>query len=356
MTPNLLKRKHPGDALEQASQPEHGPLPSLPAPLPALTRESDGNQYVPVQTLDSEWDYGRLMANYSLVPADMDLPPGFVLSSVNQEQLAGDASMGEEQGGGFGDQHVGAQGWLDLQDLVVGLDFMGDYDPNFGLPDHQAMGDGDQNTAQQQAMRPDRTSNPRVIRLRYYRRFGPTAVVPGLRRLSVMVENRQQEGVPPSEEEAPEWESAASLVDTASPSSALSHESRIFDKASRIPHPDMVPQILETFFQHFGGHFPFLNPEILGGHVRSGEASSFLLNAIAALTIRFCSFEGPLAHLQEKYEHPWQRGTPFLKKAKEQLVPLLNIPAPEVVAGLLILAWAEFGDNNETGEENSLSC
>ncbi|CAK7235652.1 hypothetical protein SBRCBS47491_009367 [Sporothrix bragantina] len=232
-------------------------------------------------------------------------------------------------------------------------------------------------------------NRPRLIRIRYYRRFGPTAIVPGLRKLSVVVNPQQEEEDSQTPEvssvrmaDSYEPETAVGSSDAAAasanfPTRNISHGSSpggsvgssygsrkhlFFDSgAPGIPRADVISPILDIFFAHFGGHFPFHHPHILGGHVRSGEASSFLLNAIAALTLRFCSQEqegvatagSPLiAILQAQFPESaqvWQRGQVYLKKAKEQLVPLLSIPAPEVVAGLVILAWAEFGDNNEAG-------
>lgn len=247
-----------------------------------------------------------------------------------------------------GDNAQLPQDWSDLQSFVLGFDFMG----TSSLSPEPSVNIGSPIPG---SLHAPLDATPRLVRLRYYRRFGPTAVIPGLRKLSVVVNPTEDE---PANLQGVhhELEEPKSLWDqTPSPASAASQQSRIFDKNFREPHQDILPHILEVFFQKFGGHFPFLHPQILGGHVRSGEASSFLLNAIAALTVRFCSFEGPFAIIQDKYDVKWRRGSPFLKKAKEQLVPLLSIPAPEVVAGLLVLAWAEFGDNNETGQYGSLS-
>ena len=240
------------------------------------------------------------------------------------------------------DQDIGPpQDWPDFQNLVLGLDFMGNVESTQG----RSRVDYSPLTARLSSTGPPQ----RVIKLRYYRRFGPTAVVPGLRRLSVIVDPEEDEPLVDGDDR-PEMEERASHFDNSSPGSTMSNQSKLFDKSSRAPHPHMMSRILDIFFEKFGGHFPFLNPHIPGGHLQSGEASSFLLNAIAALTMRFCSFEEFQPIINNKKGTEWRRGAPFLKKAKEQLVPLLSIPAPEVVAGLLILAWADFGDNNEAGK------
>lgn len=234
--------------------------------------------------------------------------------------------------------------WPDLQDFIFGADV-------FGHVDH-----GGQEYLQPPiGPSPGRSksdihapSRPRIVKLRYYRRLGPTAVVPGFRRLSMAV-NPDQEETYEGEHSSLELDDYTSGWGTASPSSAASDHNKLFDKSTCQPNSDIMPMILHVFFEHFEGHFPFLNPEILSGHVQAGEASSFLLNAIAALTVRFCPLEGPLAYLQDRYSTNWGRGAPFFKKAKEQLVSLLSLPEPDVIAGLIILSWAEFGDNNETG-------
>lgn len=241
--------------------------------------------------------------------------------------------------------------WQGLQDFVLGLDFQG-IDAEFPVTGNE--------TPKMQAGTLQDPSNlrekpvPRFIRLRYYRRFGPTSVAPGLRSLSLVVERGEPEQTSPRDEPPFSERSSSHPLTTSTPGSIALDQTHIFDSTSGLPHAAILPQILDTFFEHFGGHFPFLHPQILGGHVKSGEASSFLLNAIAALTVRFCTFTGPVAEALSKYEHAWQRGATFLRQAKEQLVPLLSIPAPEVVAGLLILAWAEYGDDNETGMSQTL--
>lgn len=233
-----------------------------------------------------------------------------------------------------------SQGWTDLPDFIFGVDVLDHFDS--GGQEYFVPGRAKSQTPTVVC------SRPRLVKLRYYRRLGPTAVVPGFRRLTVTVS--------PDQDESNDGDRSNSEADgyfgrgtTVSPSSTASEQSRLFDKSNCQPHPDIMPVILDVFFEHFHGHFPFLHPEILIGHVQTGEASSFLLNAIAAITVRFCSAEGPLAYLHDRYTTNWSRGAPFLKKAKEQLMSLLSLPEPEVLSGLVILSWAEFGNNSETG-------
>ncbi|KAJ4113484.1 hypothetical protein NW765_011085 [Fusarium oxysporum] len=116
-------------------------------------------------------------------------------------------------------------------------------------------------------------------------------------------------------------------------------------------HFDVVYRALDVFFQTFGGHFPFLNNQILAGHVRSRQASKFLISSILALTARFCPADMFQSTTDSDSEPGYERraAARFLKAAKEQLMCLLAVPAPDVVAGLIVLSWAEFGSNSGEG-------
>ncbi|KAF7191146.1 Nitrogen assimilation transcription factor nit-4 [Pseudocercospora fuligena] len=182
----------------------------------------------------------------------------------------------------------------------------------------------------------------RRLRLRFFRRMGRTAVRPGL--FTGLVSVRSIDGtstslVPKAHNSASHGPETATGLSP--PSSETVPASAYGPRLQAI-----MPGLLETFFAKFGGHFPFLQPEVLRGHYDAGIASSFLLNAIAALTLRFC--EPNRASINVTIQDS-QNGDSFLKTAKEQLVTLLSVPAPDVVAGLIILSWAEFGANNDAG-------
>ncbi|CAG9955529.1 unnamed protein product [Clonostachys rosea f. rosea IK726] len=230
----------------------------------------------------------------------------------------------------------------DVQDFTLGLDFI---DPSLvgRSPDPvlqsfvaQAMG-GD-----------NPITKSRILRLRCYRRLGPTAAAPGVRRLFVAVQPYPNLPAGQGRDDS-RTESSPGGLSISTPRSTWSAYNNLFDSQAQRPHSLILPIILNVFFDHFGGHFPFLQKRVLNYHVRTGEASSFLLNAISALTARFCPLDGPLAILKDRFKGKWRQGAPFLAKAKDQLASLLSIPASDVVAGLVIMAWVEFGDNNEAG-------
>lgn len=235
----------------------------------------------------------------------------------------------------------------DVQDFTLGLDFIDPSlvgrspDPVLQSFEAQAMG-GDNSIAKS-----------RILRLRCYRRLGPTAAAPGVRRLFVAVQPFPTLPAVQGRDDS-RTDSSPGGLSISTPRSTWSAYNDLFDSQAQRPHSLILPIILDVFFDHFGGHFPFLQKRVLNYHVRTGEASSFLLNAISALTARFCPLDGPLAILKDKFKSKWRQGAPFLAKAKDQLASLLSIPASDVVAGLVIMAWVEFGDNNEAGSYESI--
>ena len=68
--------------------------------------------------------------------------------------------------------------------------------------------------------------------------------------------------------------------------------------------------------------------------------SAFLACCMCALGARFAD---------NARDSPTAAAAPFIAKAQELVIPLLHLPAYDVVTGLLLLAWASFGQNSESG-------
>ena len=116
-----------------------------------------------------------------------------------------------------------------------------------------------------------------------------------------------------------------------------------FDEDGLTPASHVLYPLLETFFEHFNCHFPFYRREPFIDSVRRGQVSALVLNSICGLAARF----SPLQELQN-YPH-YLRGDPFTHKAKNLLVPLLNLPSYDVVASILMLVWLELANNHDVG-------
>ena len=175
--------------------------------------------------------------------------------------------------------------------------------------------------------------------LQYYRYLGSTAIAPGYKKISLKAKN-----------DSPQ---APGLSDSA-PDSHHVNSPSMFDALSNHPRAELLSHLLDAFFEYYGGNFCFLNRQQLEKLISANEISSFLLCSLAALSARFCNphiFEPYFPLANDHGMDRWQYSLPFLNRAKKLLIPLLSIPSCDLVAGLLFLALAEFGDNNEAGNK-----
>jgi len=188
--------------------------------------------------------------------------------------------------------------------------------------------------------------------VQYARHLGATAIAPGHKKISLKVKRSR----------------AGLTEDNFASSSSQPKDGRIqfdqitdgplsvFDTTTGLPCEKLLPHLLDSFFENYNDNFCFLNRAYLEQLIECGGASEFLICTVSALSARFCPQE-----VFDKYLHPkanggkresWELCLPFLERAKELLMPLLNIPSCDVIAGLLLLSWADFGDNNEAGMLN----
>ena len=190
--------------------------------------------------------------------------------------------------------------------------------------------------------------------LQYYRHLGPTAIAPGHKKVSLKI--RQDFGVLPRDQSSSSDGHPVHQGHTES-----SHSNcllPLFDRVTNLPATELLPQLLDSFFQFYGDNFCFLNRQHLSSLLERGQASSFLICAISALSSRVCPpeiFEPYFSVGEAQDRESWAYSLPFLERAKTLLMPLLNIPSCDVVAGMLLLSWADFGDNNEAGMDSSAS-
>ncbi|KAF9267220.1 hypothetical protein L218DRAFT_1074512 [Marasmius fiardii PR-910] len=166
------------------------------------------------------------------------------------------------------------------------------------------------------------------LELYYYRFSGSTAIHPGINRISLKLQPR----VPQSTLSAP--------VATAQsrPGSPQPPE-QLFDD-SGLPLPHVYLPLLDTFFRTMAWHFPSISRKRMEERLETGTMSAFLLNCICAISARFHPMGG---------DSPTNECAPFITKAQELIIPLLHLPTTDVVTGLLLLAWANYGQNSDSG-------
>jgi hypothetical protein len=167
------------------------------------------------------------------------------------------------------------------------------------------------------------------VELYYYRFSGTTALNPGINRISLKLHRRDGGAVRAPEPETP---SERSMRPPPAPAD-------LFD-ASGLPHRHVWDPIFEKFLKHMSQHFPSLSRRRMEERYASGTMSAFLANCILALGARFGG---------ESDADGVAACTPFVAKAQELVIPLLHLPAYDVATGLLMLAWASYGQNSDSG-------
>ncbi|KAG5721563.1 hypothetical protein E4T56_gene13052 [Termitomyces sp. T112] len=138
----------------------------------------------------------------------------------------------------------------------------------------------------------------------------------------------------------PANESLTRLSPNASPPSPAARElDDMFDEIG-FPYPHLYIPLLDTFFQTMSRHFPSINRIRIEERLKNGTMSAFFLNCICALAARF---------LPSARDDPASACAPYITKAQEMIIVLVHLPTTDVVTGLLLLAWASYGQNSEGG-------
>lgn len=107
-----------------------------------------------------------------------------------------------------------------------------------------------------------------------------------------------------------------------------------------MPHEHVWQPAFHLFYTHCSQYFPSVSKQRMIERFATGTMSQFLANCICAVGIRFDpAVKG----------NPTGAAAPFIAKAQEQVIPLLQLPAYDVVTGLMLLSWANYGQSSESG-------
>ena len=129
----------------------------------------------------------------------------------------------------------------------------------------------------------------------------------------------------------------------------------LFDRVTGLPVKELLPELLDRFYDHYADNYLFLlNRNYLKSLLEQGKASTFLICVMSALSSRFCSPDTFTSYLPPKPDGSerkvWELSTPFLERAKILMISALDLPSPEVVVGLLMMAFVDFGNKSEAGK------
>ena len=184
----------------------------------------------------------------------------------------------------------------------------------------------------------EKTVEPRSIRIPFFRWFGPTGIAPGYKKMLFDVKHPSQQD--PDDPEAPPTADDEAKIHTIIRELAAAP---LFETDGITPASRVLGPLLDTFFDHYGCHFPFYRRDTFTALVKDRKVSALVLNSICGLSARF----SPMLEFQD---YPlYLRGDIFAQKAKVLLVPLLNLPSYDVVASILMLVWLELASNHDVG-------
>ncbi|KAH8110030.1 fungal-specific transcription factor domain-containing protein [Phellopilus nigrolimitatus] len=158
---------------------------------------------------------------------------------------------------------------------------------------------------------------------------GSTAIHPGINRISLKLQSLSV-NITPSTASAPVPSKQPTQVEYSRPE-------ELFDE-DRMPLPSVYIPLLDTFFRTMSQHFPSISRRRMDERLETGTMSAFLLNCICAISARFHP---------PRNRKPAEACAPFITKAQELMVPLLQLPTTDSVTGLLLLAWASYGQNSD---------
>lgn len=232
-------------------------------------------------------------------------------------------------------------------------------------------------------------------RMPYFRYFGPTAIVPGLRQMVVKVRGKQHGSAHTTSDRTyffhlKRWNDPvffqlgvvdvlfliekypkllltflAHVIDSspAQPSvgSPPVTEARtpleipVYDASSMSPSP-LITHLCKVFFAHLGCSFPFLQRERFMRDLEEKQVDAILVDAVCALAARFSThpmLTGNSDHKDGENEstklQPSEYGQAFAQRAKSAIPDTFPCPSVAVVQAALLLAYDEFGASRDSG-------
>ncbi|KAF2845245.1 hypothetical protein T440DRAFT_502607 [Plenodomus tracheiphilus IPT5] len=195
-------------------------------------------------------------------------------------------------------------------------------------------------------------------RMPYFRYFGPTAIVPGLRQMVVKVRGKQHGSAHTTSDQHP-LDSSPAQASNASPPAPEARtplEIPVYDASAMSPSP-LITHLCKLFFIHLGCSFPFLQRDRFMRDLEEKQVDAILVDAVCALAARFSTH--PLLignsdhHSSEANDaskiQPSEYGQAFAQRAKSAIPDAFPCPSVAVVQAALLLAYDEFGASRDSG-------
>lgn len=190
-------------------------------------------------------------------------------------------------------------------------------------------------------------------RMPYFRYFGPTAIVPGYKRMVVNV------SVPRDRRRSRGSFSATSPGSLFGYGLAYNHQPHpetvfesledtpVYDVNDSAPTHPLIITLVKTFFLHLGCNYPFLKEQRFLRMVKEKRAEPILVDAMCALAARFSDMpiftnENDGRTVRSEYGHV------FAQRAKAATVDTFPCPSVAAVQACLLMAYEGFGANQDS--------
>ncbi len=188
----------------------------------------------------------------------------------------------------------------------------------------------------------------------YFRYFGPTAIMPGLKAMVVKVRNKQHDNGQTSSdlnESSPVQTAASPARDMRSPL-----DIPVYDSSSMSPSP-LITHLCRLFFTHLGSSFPFLQRDRFLRDLEEKQVDAILVDAVCALAARFSTHKkltGSTYSLKDGEPggfkiQPSEYGQAFAQRARSAISEAFPCPNVAIVQAALLLAYDEFGASRDSG-------
>ncbi|RKU41499.1 hypothetical protein DL546_001811 [Coniochaeta pulveracea] len=222
-----------------------------------------------------------------------------------------------------------------------------------GSPSHEGGKRLDISSHDEDQRSDDRTSEQRHTeshRVPYFRYFGPTAIVPGFKRMVVNVPSRDRErrksrggsfslfssGSLPVQKDAVLKQPFQAETVPESPD-----DLPVYDPNDPADVDDLIIKLVKTFFLRLGCNYPFLQEATCLRMVKEKRLEPMLVDAMCALAARFALDNKTAA---EKCDF----GHIFAQRAKAATVDTFACPSVGAVQACLLMAYEGFGENQDS--------
>ncbi|KAM7208523.1 Fungal specific transcription factor domain containing protein [Naviculisporaceae sp. PSN 640] len=187
----------------------------------------------------------------------------------------------------------------------------------------------------------------------YFRYFGPTAIVPGYKRMVVNVsvprDRRKSRGSFSATSPGSLFGYGHGYNYHAHPETVFEslEETPVYDVNDSAPTHPLIITLVKTFFLHLGCNYPFLREQRVLRMVKEKRAEPILVDAMCALAARFSDMpiftnENDGKTVRSEYGHV------FAQRAKAATVDTFPCPSVAAVQACLLMAYEGFGANQDS--------